>query len=142
MGVQLHSQCIELSLRKLCFESRGDKLALTILLIVVECITNTNHATIDQQIRTERSWNARKETWQKELGARAHIIERPDDQSDRCGRGAVNDRYQQKRRQVNEKTRLPRAADERVTAREPDHYRRQRRPPQPYQDAPREDAER
>ena len=48
MRVQLHSQCVELRLRELGFESRGHNLTLPVLAIVVKRITDTDHATIDQ----------------------------------------------------------------------------------------------
>jgi len=50
--VQLHSQRLELRLCELRFETCRQKFALTILAIVVERVTDADHAAIDQQIRT------------------------------------------------------------------------------------------
>src|SRR5687767_8469060 len=61
MWMQLHTQRLELRLRQLRFESRGQKLALAILAIVVERIPDPDHGAVDQQVRTKRSRQARDE---------------------------------------------------------------------------------
>src|ERR1043165_4312873 len=72
--VQLHSQRFELRLCELCFETRGEKLALAILTIVVERITDPDHASIDQQIGAELTGRAGDEAWPESLGTVTHFV--------------------------------------------------------------------
>src|ERR1051325_5900855 len=61
--VQLHSQRIQLRLRELRFQTAGQKLALAILAIVIERVTDADHGAVNQQVRTERPVHARDEAW-------------------------------------------------------------------------------
>src|SRR5678815_1247028 len=59
--MQLHSQGVELCLCELCFETCRQKFALAVLAIIVERITDSDHAAIDQQIRNKRDLKTRNE---------------------------------------------------------------------------------
>src|ERR1700752_20253 len=140
--VQLHSQRLELRLCKLRFESRRQKLALAILAIVVECITDPDHATVNQQIRAKRSFQAREENRPEICGALTHVVERLDGQVDYGGGGAMNGGDQEKRRQVNGETTQPRLTNEGKLPGQPNYDGSQRRPGQPRKDLPAKDSPR